>query len=50
MLESRGHGLQTYLQVLENSCNPGFVDLGFKIGKELLFKYFELFGFVKKRE
>ncbi len=43
-----GHGLQTYLQVLENSCNPGFVDLGFKIGKELLFKYFELFGFGEK--
>ena len=28
-----GHGHQTFLQVFENSCNPGFVSLGFKLGK-----------------
>ncbi len=43
-----GHGLQTYLQVLENSCNPGFANLGLKIGKETLFKYINLFGFGQK--
>ena len=35
----KGHGLQTYVQVAENSCNPGFVTLGMKLGKERLFKY-----------
>ena len=40
-----GHGLQTYLQVVENSCNPGFVNLGLKLGKEKLFEYIRNFGF-----
>ena len=43
-----GHGHQTYLQVLENSCNPGFVKLGQMLGKETLFSYFDLFGFGNK--
>ena len=43
-----GHGLQTYLQVVENSCNPGFVSLGQKLGKEKLFKYIYDFGFGSK--
>ena len=44
----KGHGLQTYLQVVENSCNPGFVTLGQKLGKEKLFKYINALGFGKK--
>ena len=43
-----GHGHQTYLQVVENSCNPGFVTLGQKLGKETLFDYIDKFGFGKK--
>ena len=43
-----GHGTQTYLQVVQNSCNPGFVSLGNKLGKERLFKYINDFGFGKK--
>ena len=43
-----GHGLQTYLQVLQNSCNPGFVKLGMLLGKERLFNYIKLFGFGEK--
>lgn len=31
-----GHGLQTYLEVVQNSCNPGFVELGERLGKEKL--------------
>lgn len=46
--KSSGHGQQTYLQVLENSCNPGFVKLGQLLGKDRLFSYFKLFGFGKK--
>ena len=43
-----GHGAQTYMEVVENSCNPGFVTLGLKIGKETLFDYIDKFGFGKK--
>lgn len=43
-----GHGHQTYLQVVENSCNPGFVNLGLKLGKKTLFSYIDKFGFGKK--
>lgn len=43
-----GHGTQTYLQVVQNSCNPGFVSLGNKLGKERLYKYIHNFGFGKK--
>lgn len=43
-----GHGTETYLQVVENSCNTGFVSLGFKLGKEKLFNYIKKFGFGEK--
>lgn len=43
-----GHGKETYLQVVENSCNPGFVTLGLKLGKDKLFNYIDLLGFGKK--
>ena len=43
-----GHGSQTFLQVVQNSCNPGFVELGERLGKETLFKYIRDFGFGQK--
>ena len=43
-----GHGEQTYLEVVENSCNPGFVNLGLKLGKDTLFNYIKNFGFGTK--
>ena len=43
-----GHGAQTFMEVVQNSCNPGFVVMGQKIGKEKLFEYIEKFGFGKK--
>ena len=43
-----GHGAETFLQVVENSCNPGFVVMGQKLGKERLFKYIRNFGFGDK--
>ena len=46
--KSGGHGDQTYLQVLQNSCNPGFVKLGQLLGKERLFDYINKFGFGEK--
>ena len=43
-----GHGDQTFLQVLQNSCNPGFVKLGQLLGKDTLFDYIDQFGFGSK--
>ena len=43
-----GHGRETFLEVVENSCNPGFVVLGQRLGKDTLFDYIEKFGFGKK--
>lgn len=43
-----GHGAQTFLQVVQNSCNPGFVELGNRLGKDTLFKYIDEFGFGEK--
>lgn len=43
-----GHGTQTFLEVVQNSCNPGFVELGNRLGKEKLFEYIKKFGFGKK--
>lgn len=43
-----GHGAETMLQVVENSCNPGFVVMGQKLGAETLLKYITNFGFGKK--
>lgn len=43
-----GHGDESFLQVVENSCNPGFVVMGQKLGKEKLFSYIDNFGFGKK--
>lgn len=43
-----GHGKQTYLNVVENSCNPGFVQLGERLGKQSLFSYIKAFGFGAK--
>ncbi len=43
-----GHGQQTFLEVVQNSCNPGFVVLGERLGKDKLFDYIEDFGFGQK--
>ncbi|WP_411955380.1 stage V sporulation protein D [Alkalibacillus sp. S2W] len=46
--KSGGHGDQSYLEVVQNSCNPGFVNLGQKLGEERLFSYIDTFGFGQK--
>lgn len=43
-----GHGLQTYLEVLQNSSNPGFVNIGQKLGKDKLYEYATKFGLLNK--
>ena len=43
-----GHGSQTFIQVVQNSCNPGFVVMGQKLGKQKLYEYVEKFGMTEK--
>ena len=43
-----GHGSQTFLEILQNSCNPGFMEIGFRLGKEKLFDYIHSYGFGEK--
>lgn len=40
----RPHGYQSLKQALSNSCNPSFIQLGFKIGAPTLYKYYDAFG------
>lgn len=41
-----GHGAQTFAETLQNSCNPAFVSLGLRIGKDSFMRYFEEFGYL----
>ncbi len=40
-----GHGSQTFEEVAMNSCNPGFIEVGLRLGKEKFYKYINAFGF-----
>lgn len=40
-----GHGSQSFIQVVQNSCNPGFIEVGMRLGKERFLKYIKAFGF-----
>lgn len=43
-----GHGLQTFREVLQNSSNPGFVEIGRRLGKDKLYQYVKDFGLTEK--
>lgn len=43
-----GHTQQSFLEVVENSCNPGFIELGARVGREKLSQYIRDFGFGQK--
>jgi stage V sporulation protein D (sporulation-specific penicillin-binding protein) len=42
-----GHGSQTFLDVVKNSCNPGFIAVGLRLGKDNFYNYLDQFGFGK---
>ncbi len=44
------HGHETLRQVLENSCNPGMMQLSNKVGVHTLYKYYRAFGLFDKTE
>ena len=39
-----GHGLQTLVQSVGNSCNPAFINYGLRVGNEKFYEYMESFG------
>ncbi|MCL6448694.1 MAG: PASTA domain-containing protein [Armatimonadetes bacterium] len=43
--DKKGHGAETFLQAVENSCNPVFIQVGLKLGKERVHQYLRRFGF-----
>ncbi|MDO5516933.1 MAG: penicillin-binding transpeptidase domain-containing protein, partial [Clostridium sp.] len=45
--ELQGHGAQTFPEIVQNSCNIGFIKVGEMLGKEKLYEYIKKFGFGK---
>ena len=43
-----GHGSETFLQGIQNSCNPVFIQVGLRLGAERFYSYFEQFELLKK--
>ena len=43
-----GHGDETFFEVMQNSCNPGFMEIGLRLGKEKFFEYVKKYGFGEK--
>ena len=39
-----GHGQETFVQGIQNSCNPVFMDIGLRLGSDRFYDYFEQFG------
>lgn len=42
------HGTQNFFQALQNSCNPAFIQMGMKLGKERFFEYLKRFNIDKR--
>jgi stage V sporulation protein D (sporulation-specific penicillin-binding protein) len=45
-----GHGALNFLEVAENSCNPGFITIGLALGVEKFNQYLQAFGFGRQTE
>ena len=43
-----GHGSETFVQGIQNSCNPVFIDIGLRLGVDRFYEYFEEFGLMDK--
>lgn len=44
----RSHGSQTFVQGVQNSCNPVFMEVGEKLGADKFYEYMQIFGFNEK--
>ena len=43
-----GHGTQTFVQCMQNSCNPALISVGLRLGVDNYNKYLEQFGLIKR--
>ena len=43
-----GHGSETFVQGIQNSCNPVFIDIGLRLGVDRFYEYFDKFGLMDK--
>ena len=43
-----GHGSETFVQGIQNSCNPVFIDIGLRLGVDRFYDYFDKFGLMDK--
>ncbi len=39
-----GHGSETFVQGIQNSCNPVFINIGLRLGVDSFYKYYQQFG------
>lgn len=46
--KTTGHGTVTFVQGVQNSCNPVFMEVGARLGTERLFQYLQKFGVLEK--
>lgn len=46
--KTTGHGQQTFLQGVQHSCNPVFMELGLRLGSDKFMEYFNAFGLTEK--
>ena len=43
-----GHGSETFVEGIMNSCNPVFIEVGLRLGPERFYQYFKQFGLLSK--
>ena len=46
--KTTGHGTETFVQGVMNSCNPVCIEVGLRLGVDNFYKYFEQFGLLEK--
>ena len=46
--KSTGHGSETFVQGVMNSCNPVFIEVGQRLGTDAFYRYFQQFGLLEK--
>lgn len=45
-----GHGTETFVEGVQNSCNPVFMEIGLRLGAKKFCDYFEQFGLMDKTD
>lgn len=43
-----GHGSETFVQGIQNSCNPVFMDIGLRLGSDRFYEYYRQFGLLRQ--